>query len=130
MSKLMFHLIIGSSICFLSLNCMNKTGQNTSGLNNPPPLSIATPTVIIQDNDIVLEGCQEAVTLSKGQNLTIKLPATKGTGFVWQLKEPAMLLKFYDTDVIQYEDKPAEGAVGTASKQIVRFRAEKLGTEI
>ncbi len=129
MSKNAFHLIIISSICFLSINCMNKSGQNTTGMNHTPPLSTATPKAVNNNNDVVVNDCPESVTLIKGQSLTIKLSATEGTGYVWQVKDPISLLKSDDTDVIQYEKKPDDGSVGKASKQIMRFTAVKVGTE-
>lgn len=108
---------------------MNKSGQNTTGMNHTPPLSTATSKSVSNSDDVVVDDCPESVTLTKGQNLTIKLPATEGTGYVWQVKNPVTLLKSNDADVIQYEQKPADGSVGRASKQIMRFTAVQVGTE-
>lgn len=129
MSTNVFHLIIISSICFLSINCMNKSGQNNTGMNHTPPLSTATSKSVSNGNDVVVDDCPESVTLKKGEGLTLKLPATEGTGYVWQVKDAVTLLKSNDTDVIQYVQKPTEGMVGKASKQIMRFTAVQVGTE-
>ena len=108
---------------------MSKSGQNTSGMNNTPPLSTATSKSVSNNNEVVIDGCQENVTLSKGDKLIIKMPANEGTGYVWQLKDPVNVLVSNDGDVIQYEKQPADGAVGKASKQLIRFTAKNVGTE-
>ena len=130
MSIKRLNLVIISSICLLSLSCMNKSGQNTTHGGTVFPLGSATATSKpIGNGDVVVDGCQESVTLSKGQNLVIKLMATEGTGYVWQTKDTLTLLKSLDSDVIQYEKQPAEGAVGKTSKQLIHFTAETIGTE-
>lgn len=128
MSIKCLNLVIISSICLLSLSCMNKSGQNTTHGGTVFPLGSATSKPV-SNGDVVVDGCQESVTLSKGQKLIVKLPATEGTGYIWQIKTPLTVLKSIDSDVIQYEKQPADGAVGKTSKQLIHFTAETVGTE-
>ena len=108
---------------------MNKAGQNTMEVSQTPPLSKTTEKAV-SNNEIIVDGCQESITLHKGQRLVIKLPATQATGFSWQTKEPPTILKPTNADVLEYEKQPDDGAVGKAGKQLIRFTAEKEGSEV
>ncbi len=119
MTKSFFNLLVINSLCFLMLNCMNKPAQST----NP------TSPKVGATNQVIVDGCTEAVTVTKGQLLIVKLPAISGTGYVWKPNGTLSLLKMDMPDIIPYEDSGADGAVGKTSKQVMTFSAEKEGVE-
>lgn len=127
MAKKISNLMIINLLCFLMLNCMNKSGQTSTSISNAS--ATGTTTKVGATNQIVLDGCTESAVVAKGQLLIIKLPAVAGTGYSWHLKGALSVLKPITQDVIQYEDDKSENMPGKASKQVLTFSAEKLGTE-
>jgi predicted secreted protein len=123
-------LLILVTILFFLISC------------SPPPqlqkpLTVENNTEMKTQNDLIVVGCRDSIALKKGQRLFLKLPATAGTGFQWQLKDNAVssILKINESDEIQYEDatntneeKPAQ--VGQKKLQVLDFQAIRTGSII
>lgn len=83
-------------------------------------------------NTQTIVNCPETIKMTKGQNLILKLKATVGAGFLWELEKPATLLEQVKQDEIEYEPTPSSGGepmVGGEKMQILRFKAVKTGKE-
>lgn len=78
-------------------------------------------TLILTDKDT-----GSSVKLAKGAFLEVKLPATAGTGFTWQIvkNNPEQLVLQGRSQIIRPEKK----VIGGRQTQLFRFKAEWIGT--
>jgi inhibitor of cysteine peptidase len=67
-----------------------------------------------------------SVKLARGAMLEVKLPATAGTGFTWQIvkNNPEQLVLQGKSQII----RPDKKVVGGKQTQVFRFKAEGIGT--
>jgi predicted secreted protein len=81
------------------------------------------------NDTLVFTGCQEEITLKTGSVFEIKLETVKGTGYQWLLKEPCLLLKQIENDVISYSPD-GENTPGQKCFQVLQFKALNKGEGI
>ncbi|MEY4936404.1 MAG: Chagasin family peptidase inhibitor [Bacteroidota bacterium] len=79
--------------------------------------------------EVVQVGCTTQLTLTRGQILTLKLPATAGTGYLWLLQKSSNHLKWLQSDVLKFEktEKAESGKVGFAQSQVLTLEALEVG---
>ena len=67
----------------------------------------------------------EMINTHKGRNFTITLPANPSTGYQWQLARPlnVKMIKLISSEYIADDI----GFIGSAGKQVWKFRALKVG---
>jgi predicted secreted protein len=82
-------------------------------------------------NTIIIDGCQERISVKKGEIVQILLPATAGTGYAWTLATPSTILSQNQTNNIKYKQEPNADPkiVGAPQKQILEFTAISTGSE-
>lgn len=96
-----------------------------------PYLDTKNSTSPTAKNPIIIDGCQERISVKKGETVQVLLPATAGTGYVWTLAKPSTLLSQNQTNNIKYKQEPNADPkiVGAPQKQILEFTAIAIGSE-
>ena len=84
---------------------------------------------------LIQVGCKDHLELEVGDVLLLKLPAIEATGYIWQVKTPRLLEHLNTANPDAYEvvtEQPAgePPMVGKAVRQVLRFKAKAVGTEL
>jgi predicted secreted protein len=144
--KLMNHRKLSAAFAAIGLciTCMTHTSCSTNTNTKPTPpnpvgasTEIPTPTPPTPPGEktgakrsVVQLGCTNQLTITRGQILTLKLPATAGTGYLWLLSQASPLLKQEKANTLNFE-KVAQtdkaGKVGSQQYQVLTFEALTAG---
>jgi predicted secreted protein len=115
----------------LFAQCTNTEPSTTAKPTPTNPVGLVAPpdkkkTAV---REVVQMGCTSQLTIVRGQILTVKLPATSGTGYLWHLNKPDTHVKLNQSDVLKYEkaEKTATGKVGGSQYQVVSLEALQTG---
>ena len=119
----------------LFAQCTNtelSTNHKPTPINPVGTIVPDTPTVGKKKSavrEVVQVGCKAQLTMVRGQILTVKLPATAGTGYLWHLNKPVKQFKINASDVLKYEkaEKTQTGKVGGSQYQILSLEALETG---
>jgi predicted secreted protein len=82
-----------------------------------------TPAEIIIDGD----HAPASTTLAKGSRLSVRLKATLGSGFRWDVEQLAAGALTYVGTTIEHTPNASPGITGGADIQVFSFRADAVG---
>jgi predicted secreted protein len=116
----------------LFVQCTTKEAKPTPS----NPVGVVAPDVPkpgkkkLATREVVQIGCTNQLTVTRGQILILKLPATPGTGYLWHLNKPDTHLKRNDSAVLKYEkaEKTEASKVGGSQNQILTLEALEAGS--
>lgn len=128
--KMFLFLLATISFFACAADGSKSTQTNTDSQSTAQKVSEPTNTAAVREIDV--EGCQENVSLVAGQVMMLKLPATAGTGYMWQVVSTPDCLPVRNADEIMYEpmEKPEDGKVGYSTWQISQFDAAAAGSGV
>jgi predicted secreted protein/uncharacterized lipoprotein NlpE involved in copper resistance len=92
----------------------------------------AAPHTLVRDDGVpaaylVTPGGDAATELRVGQELIVRLPANRSTGYAWALVDTTGAMALKSTQYIQ--DTPTGLAVGIGGNEYLRLRATRPGTQ-
>ncbi len=120
--KIILFLCIAMNLIACADTPKAETATNANTVQSP---KIENPAVL----EVVVEGCKESVSLTSGQVLKLKLPATAGTGYSWSVAKSPEFMGITNADAMTFEpmEKPEEGKVGYATWQVLEFKTTAAG---
>jgi predicted secreted protein len=147
------NILLCSVVCIVALSFMmcsnnNKPTSNTpeqqqQGLAGPLPGGPQRPnmdtrkttTTEMQKSNAkkslsgtIIDGCQERITIKKGEKVTLLLPVVAGTGYYWTLPNGSKFVTSAENG-IQSKESSGDQMVGKGEKQVFELTGTTVGTE-